>query len=212
MFGGIVEEVGMVRRLERRGPSATLEVIAQRVLQGMQVGDSIAVNGACLTVTALGPRAFTVDLTPETLRRTNLGNLRQGSPVNLERSLAVGGRIGGHFVQGHVDGVGRVLSLTPEGDAIIARFSTPPQVMRYVVPKGFIAVDGVSLTVVECGLDWFTISFIPYTLANTIAGRYQVGDAVNLEADILGKYVERILASRQAQGGLSREFLAQHGF
>jgi len=212
MFSGIVEEVGTVRRLERRGPSATLEVMAQRAREETRVGDSIAVNGACLTVTALGAGTFTVDLSPETLRRTNLGDLRPGSPVNLERSLAVGDRIGGHFVQGHVDDVGRVLVLTREGEAVIARFGAPPQVMRYVVPKGFIAVDGVSLTVVERLADGFTVSLIPHTLAHTIAGRYRVGDVINLEADILGKYVERFLAGRQAEGGLSRELLAGQGF
>lgn len=211
MFSGIVEEVGTVRHLERRGPSATLEVIAQRVLEETRVGDSIAVNGACLTVTALGAGTFTVDLAPETLRRTNLGDLRPGSPVNLERSLAMGGRIGGHFVQGHVDDVGRVVALTREGDAVMAHFAAPPQVMRYVVPKGFIAVDGVSLTVVQRLADGFTVSLIPHTLAHTIAGHYRVGDGVNLEADILGKYVE-FLAGWQTEGGLSREFLARPGF
>ena len=213
MFSGIVEEVGTVRRLERRGLSARLEVAAQRVLEGTRVGDSIAINGACLTVTALSGGTFTVALAPETLRRTNLGDLRPGNPVNLERSLTVGARIGGHFVQGHVDGVGRMEALTPEGDAIIARFGAPPQVMHYVVPKGFIAVDGMSLTVVERLADSFTVSLIPYTLAHTIAGRYQVSDLVNLEADILGKYVERFLASQKTTGsGLSWESLATHGF
>jgi len=212
MFSGIVEEVGMVRRLERRGGSATLEVAARQVLQGTRVGDSIAINGVCLTVTTLEAGRFTVDLVPETLRRTNLGRLCPGSRVNLERSLCVGERIGGHFVQGHVDGVGRVVALVPEEDAIIARFSAPPSVMRYIVPKGFIAVDGVSLTVVDRLADGFTVSLIPYTMAHTIAGRYQVGDVVNLEVDILGKYVERFLLSRKEEEGLSREFLARHGF
>ncbi|HEY66107.1 MAG TPA: riboflavin synthase [Caldilineae bacterium] len=212
MFSGIVEEVGMVRRLERRGGSATLEVAARQVLQGTRVGDSIAINGVCLTVTTLEAGRFTVDLVPETLRRTNLGRLCPGSRVNLERSLCVGERIGGHFVQGHVDGVGRVVALVPEEDAIIARFSAPPSVMRYIVPKGFIAVDGVSLTVVDRLANGFTVSLIPYTMAHTIAGRYQVGDVVNLEVDILGKYVERFLLSRKEEEGLSREFLARHGF
>ncbi len=212
MFSGIVEEVGTVRRLTRRGESATLVVAATQVLQGTRVGDSIAINGACLTVTALGPDEFTVDLAPETLRRTNLGALRPGSPVNLERSLGVGDRIGGHFVQGHVDAVGRVQALRPEGDAVIAHFSAPPEVMRYIVPKGFIAVDGVSLTVVDRLSDGFTVSLIPFTMAHTIAGRYRVGDPVNLEADILGKYVERFLMAQASEGTLDRAFLARYGF
>ncbi len=212
MFGGIVEEIGSIQRLERSGPSAVLEVAARLVLEGTRVGDSIAVNGACLTVTALQPGSFLVDLAPETLRRTNLGNLRLGSPVNLERGLAVGARLGGHFVQGHVDGVGRVRSLTPEAKAIMARISAPPEVMRYAVPKGFMTVDGASLTVVERFADNFTLSLIPYTLAHTIAGRYRIGDEVNLEVDILGKYVERFLVGQGWGAGLSREFLTRHGF
>ena len=213
MFSGIVEEVGTVHSLRRRGASAVLTVAAERVLTGTRVGDSLAVNGACLTVTALDAGSFTVDLAPETLRRTNLGDLRPGSPVNLERALAVGDRLGGHFVQGHVDGVGRVAMLLPQGDACLARFQAPPEVMRYVVPKGFIAVDGVSLTVVERDDSSFTVSLVPHTLANTILGRYRVGDRVNLEADIIGKYVERFMMDRErGSTGLSLEFLAQHGF
>jgi len=213
MFSGIVEEVGTVRALRRRGASAVLTVAAQRGLTGTRVGDSLAINGACLTVTALDAGSFTVDLAPETLRRTNLGDLRPGSPVNLERALAVGDRLGGHFVQGHVDGAGRVAALLPQGDARLARFQAPPAVMLYVVPKGFIAVDGVSLTVVERDDASFTVSLVPHTLANTILGRYQVGDRVNLEADIISKYVERFMIDRErGSTGLSLEFLAQHGF
>ncbi|RMG53232.1 MAG: riboflavin synthase [Acidobacteria bacterium] len=212
MFTGIVEEMGTVRRLERRGGSVTLEVAAGKTLHGTRIGDSIAVNGACLTVTALGRDTFTVDLAPETLRRTNLGRLRPGDGVNLERSLAIGDRLGGHFVQGHVDGVGRVEALRPEADAVIVSFAAPAEIMRYVVPKGFIAVDGVSLTVVDRLRGGFTVSFIPYTLAHTIAGRYRAGSVVNLEADILGKYVERFLSHWEGTETLSRQFLLRHGF
>ncbi len=212
MFSGIVEEVGEVASIRRRGEIIELAIAARRVLDGTQLGDSIAVNGTCLTVTRLTGSRFTVELSPETLRRTNLGDLQPEAGVNLERSLAVGERIGGHFVQGHIDGTGQVLSLTPEGESVLMRFTAPPSVMRYVVPKGYIAIDGMSLTVVERDADSFTIAFIPYTLAHTIAGGYRVGHVVNLEADILGKYVERFLADRPAEGGLSREFLVQHGF
>ncbi|MCD6552718.1 MAG: riboflavin synthase [Anaerolineae bacterium] len=212
MFSGIVEEVGTVRRLERRGALAMLEVAAQRALEETQLGDSIAINGACLTVTKMMADHFAVDLTPETLRRTNLGALRPGSRVNLERSLAMGARIGGHFVQGHVDDVGTVRALKPEGEAVLITFTAPPLVMRYVVTKGFIAVDGMSLTVVDRLADGFTVSFIPHTLAHTIAGGYRVGTSVNIEADILGKYVERFLLAQGTEPTLSREFLARHGF
>ena len=193
MFCGIVEEVGAVRAVRQRGQIVELTIAARKVLEDTQQGDSIAVNGTCLTVTELAGDAFRVELAPETLRRTNLGDLKPGDGVNLERSLPANGRIGGHFVQGHVDGTGQVLELIPEGESIMARFSAPPAVMRYVVPKGFIAVDGVSLTVVEPAGDSFTVALIPYTLAHTIAGQYRVGDRVNLEADILGKYVEQLL-------------------
>ncbi len=194
MFSGIVEEMGRVRRLERRGAAARLEVEAAQVLADTRVGDSIAVNGVCLTVTKAGHGRFTVDLSPETLSRTTLGALAPGARVNLERSLAVGGRLGGHFVQGHVDGVGQVRSLRSQGENRVLVFAAPPEVMRYVVVKGFIAVDGMSLTVVDRLREGFSVAFIPHTLAHTVAGAYRVGTRVNLEADILGKYVERFLA------------------
>ncbi len=212
MFSGIVEEVGTVQRWLRRGDSASLTIRAGQVLEGTRLGDSIAVNGTCLTVTRLSGDTFSVDLTPETLRRTNLGLLLPGDPVNLERSLAVGSRIGGHFVQGHVDGVGQVRTLRREGASVVIGFSAPPEVMRYVVVKGFIAVDGMSLTVVDRLEDGFTVAIIPYTLEHTIAGNYRVGTVVNLEADILGKYVERLLEGRRPHSGLTEAFLSDRGF
>ncbi|MFQ5854629.1 MAG: riboflavin synthase [Anaerolineae bacterium] len=214
MFSGIVEEVGKVASIRRRGEIVEVTIAASQVLGGTELGDSLAINGTCLTVTRLTDSSFTVELSPETLRRTNLGDLQPGAGVNLERSLAVGGRIGGHFVQGHIDGTGQVQSLTPEGESIMVRFTAPPSLMRYVVPKGYIAIDGMSLTIVERDADSFTVAFIPYTLAHTIAGSYNAGDRVNLEADIIGKYVENILAYRQEalNSNISREFLEEHGF
>ncbi len=206
MFSGIVEEKGKVSRLERRGESVVLEVATRQVLEGTHVGDSIAVNGACLTVTKVAADHFAADLSPETLRRTNLGGLQPGSQVNLERGLALGARMGGHFVQGHVDEVGSVRVLRPAGETVIATFAAPPAVMRYVVPKGFIAVDGMSLTVVARSADGFTVSFIPYTLTRTIAGNYRVGSRVNLEVDILGKYVERFLLGENQPLARSKTF------
>lgn len=205
MFTGIIEEVGTVRAL---GPSR-LSISASRVLEKTGLGDSIAVNGACLTVSALDSTSFTVDVMPETLRRTNLGLLRPGSAVNLERALMVGGRLGGHFVQGHVDATGKVLGLKAEGDAVIARFAAPPEVLRYVVEKGFIAVDGVSLTVVGSDRTSLSVSLVGYTLKQSTLGSRRIGDVVNLEADIIAKYVEKTGGGR---GGITLDFLADHGF
>ena len=205
MFTGIVEEIGTVRAAR----PGQLAIAAQKVLEDTTLGDSIAVNGVCLTVTALSTDSFSIDVMPETLRRTNLGALRPGDVVNLERPLAVGGRFGGHFVQGHVDGVGRVLSVTPERESLLLKFEALPEIMRYVVEKGFIAVDGVSLTVVECSSTSFGVSLVTYTLENTTLGVRRPGDTVNLEVDIIAKYVERL---REGGTGITKEFLAEHGF
>jgi len=199
MFTGIVEELGWVRSVTSRGEIVVLGVDARIVTADLGIGDSIAVNGTCLTAVAANPNGFTVELAPETVRRTNLGGLAPGDSVNLERSLSPAGRIGGHFVQGHVDATGEVVGIEPEGEARILRFRAPEAVLRYVVPKGFVAIDGVSLTVVEVSDlagGSFTISYIPHTLAQTTAGAYRVGTPVNLEPDILGKYVEHLLAAR----------------
>jgi len=205
LFTGIVEEVGTAGALR----SGRLSVSADRVLEKTRLGDSMAVNGACLTVTALDSASFTVDVMPETLRRTNLGLLRPGSAVNLERALVVGGRLGGHFVQGHVDATGKILEMKAEGDATIARVAAPAEVLGYVVEKGFIAVDGVSLTVIGFDRASFSVSLVGYTLKHTTLGNRRAGDAVNLEADIIAKYVEK---TGQSRGGITLEFLADHGF
>jgi riboflavin synthase len=196
MFSGIVEETGLVEKIVPRPGGTTLTIRARRVLEGTQIGDSIAVNGACLTVVRHTSQTFDVDMAPETLRKTSLGSLHMGDPVNLERSLAANGRFGGHMVQGHVEATGEVVDLQPDGEGVIATFRAPVELMKYIVPKGYIAVDGMSLTVVDAGPDWFTISFIPHTRAVTIARHYAPGRLVNLEVDILGKYVEKLLASR----------------
>lgn len=192
MFTGIVEEVGRARG----APEGELFIKAAVVLEETKLGDSIAVNGACLTVTRLEPDGFAVDLAPETLRRTNLGALTAGAAVNLERSLAFGGRVGGHLVQGHVDGVAAIESIEQEGNASMVRFRLPDRLARYVTEKGFIAVDGVSLTVVGAGDDWFSITLIPFTAEHTNLGAKVAGDPVNIEVDILAKYVERLADAR----------------
>ncbi|ADG88090.1 riboflavin synthase subunit alpha [Thermobispora bispora] len=199
MFTGIVEELGEVVALERGGgASARLAVRGPVVTAGAAAGDSIAVNGVCLTVTGLSGDVFTADVMKETLDRSSLGALEPGSPVNLERAVPAGGRLGGHIVQGHVDGVGTVLSREPGDNWEIVRFSLPPALSRYVVEKGSIAVDGVSLTVVEAAGDSFTVSLIPTTLELTTLGRKRPGDPVNLEVDVIAKYVERLLERTRA--------------
>jgi len=190
VFTGIVEEVGRVAILDDH----RLSVLGSKVLEGAKLGDSIAVNGACLTVVSFDEDEFSVDLAPETIRRTALGNVHSGDWVNLERPLAVSDRLGGHIVQGHVDGTGRVTSIKPEGDCVIIRIASPKRLMPYIVEKGFMAVDGISLTVVKKGASSFTVSVIPYTLENTNLKGKMAGDRVNLEVDIVAKYVESLMA------------------
>ncbi|MDI6871851.1 MAG: riboflavin synthase [Bacillota bacterium] len=217
MFAGLVEEIGRVARLERNGGSVHLEVSARKVLEETKVGDSIAVNGVCLTITSLGSQGFSVDVVPETLRASTLGSLKAGDPVNLERALKVGDRVSGHQVLGHVDATGRVLSLRPEACAVLCRIEAPESVRKFLVPKGSVAVDGVSLTVAELGANWFEVSLIPHTRAVTTLGMRQEGDLVNLEADYLAKCVAQalfhFLRSEKAGGaGLTIEALERAGF
>ena len=193
MFTGIVEEVGIIESLSEIAGGWSLVVKAQTTLGGTRLGDSIAVNGACLTVAALTTDNFTAGLSPETLRRTNLGALRPGDGVNLERSLAADGRIGGHFVQGHVDGMGEVRAFHPEGDSLWVTVGAAPELLRYIAPKGFIAVDGVSLTVVDVFPDAFTFMLVAYTQQRITLSRKSTDSRVNLEVDILGKYVEKLI-------------------
>ena len=189
MFTGIVEEVGSVVNISDNG----MTVQAEKVMSDLKLGDSIAVNGACLTAVSLSGSEFSVDLSPETMRRTSLGDLSAGGSVNLERALSASDRMGGHIVQGHVDVTGRITSTKEEGDSIIFRVRTPARLMPYIVEKGFIAVDGISLTVVKVATSSFTLAVIPYTLRNTNLETLSVGARVNLEADILAKYVENLL-------------------
>lgn len=191
MFTGIVEETGTVRQISVTPDGARLTIEAVVALEGTRVGDSLAMNGACLTVVTRDDTTFAVEATLETLRRTNLGELGIGDRLHLERALAVGGRFGGHFMQGHVDGTGTIRDRQTVGDAVVQSFSAPPEIVRYLVPKGSISVDGVSLTVVNVGADWFDVWLIPHTLDVTLLTQKPVGATVNLEADILAKYVAR---------------------
>ena len=196
MFTGLVEEMGVVRELVAADDGTRLRVGASRVLDGLGPGDSIAVDGACLTVTELVPDGFWVGLSPETRQRTNLGERRVGDPLNLERSLQVGGRLGGHYVQGHVDGVGRVVEKRPEGDSLRVRFEAPADLMRYVVVKGYICIDGVSLTVTERTGARFGVALVAYTRGSVALPDKPVGATVNLEVDVIAKYVETLLEAR----------------
>jgi riboflavin synthase len=193
MFTGIVEEVGEVRSVDVHSPRDGLTIGAQRVLSDTKLGDSISVNGTCLTVTRLDHDQFTVGVMPETLRRTNLGALSQGDTLNLERPLQPESRLGGHFVQGHIDGRGVVESVTQDGTALAVYITTSPEILKYVVEKGFIAVDGVSLTVTDVDGTGFGIALIPYTQENIAHGMRTVGNSVNLEVDVLAKYVEKLV-------------------
>jgi len=206
MFTGIVEEIGVVRGTS----TGQLTVGARKVLEDTKVGDSIAINGVCLTVTLTGDGAFSVDIMPETIRRTNIGRLHYGDLVNLERAILAGGRFGGHLVQGHVDGTGKVMVLTPEAEAVIVRISAPAELMPYIVNRGFIAVDGVSLTVIDCDDFSFSVSLVAYTREQTTSGSMRPGDMVNLEVDITAKYVERF--RREDGRGVTLDFLEEHGF
>tara|TARA_B100001123_G_scaffold355157_1_gene408062 strand:+ start:411 stop:986 length:576 start_codon:yes stop_codon:yes gene_type:complete len=189
VFTGIVEEVGKVAKISHNA----MTVRASKVLEGLKLGDSIAVNGACLTAVSFDGGSFSVDLSPETMRRTSLGDLSEGRAVNLERALLASDRMGGHIVQGHVDGTGRIMSTRDDGDSVIFRIRVPKRLGKYIVEKGFVAVDGISLTVVKRGAASFTLAVIPYTLSNTNLAELSVGSRVNLEADILAKYVESLL-------------------
>lgn len=221
MFTGIVEELGVVVNLQPRGEIIRLRLRAEQVLREVQMGDSVCVNGVCLTVTEQAGQQAVFEVMPETLERTNLGFLRAGDRVNLERALRLDGRLGGHLVQGHVDGMGTIQERIPQGSTVFWKIAAPPEVLRYVVPKGSIAVDGISLTVIGRQPQGFTLATIPHTLAQTTLGFRKVGERVNLEADILGKYVEAFLRPREEgpspghqepSSPLTWAFLAEHGF
>jgi riboflavin synthase len=197
LFTGIIQSTGRVERQQPSGAGARVTISTSRPLPGLAVGESIAVNGACLTVIARRARGFAVDVAPETLRRTTLGHLARGTRVNLERSLRMGDRLGGHIVQGHVDGVGQLEKVTPDGDWFAYRFRAPRTLSPYLIEKGSIAVDGVSLTLFACRGPSFTVALIPHTLAETTLGERKPGDRVNLEADVLLKHIESMLRVRR---------------
>lgn len=215
MFTGIVEEVGKIKKIERNTVSAKLSIEADKVLQEIKEGDSIAVNGICLTVTSFTKNSFTADVMHETMNRTTLGKLKENSPVNLERALSVMGRFGGHMVSGHIDGRGKIVGIEKDDNAVLFTIETTEKILRYIVEKGSIAVNGISLTVARVDRKNFTVSVIPHTLRVTSLGSFQKGDEVNLENDIVGKYIEKLLGlscPEKKESTLTMDFLIKNGF
>ncbi|MBE6471801.1 MAG: riboflavin synthase [Coriobacteriaceae bacterium] len=220
MFTGIVEELGRVRRVLPGARAGKLVIGAKKVLEDVHIGDSIAVNGVCLTVVAAGADEFTADVMPETLRKSGLGTLKAGDPVDLERAMAANGRFGGHIVSGHIDGVGRIVEMRPEQNAVIVTIAAPKHILDLVVEKGSIAIDGISLTVASLSPSTFSVSLIPHTAAETVLLKKRAGDVVNLENDVVGKYVQKLLATARGDGpaetgastGLTLEYLQSQGF
>ena len=215
MFTGIVEEVGTVRTVQRTGTSSFIEIQAKKVLEDVHLGDSIAVNGVCLTVTSFTCDSFRADVMNETLSRSSLGTLKNGSPVDLERAMAAGGRFGGHIVSGHIDGTGTITDIKKDGIAHWYTVSAPAEILRYIVEKGSIAIDGISLTVAKVTETSFSVSIIPHTAAETVLSYKKPGDIVNLENDIIGKYIEKLMQpapAEKTESGITMEFLAKNGF
>jgi riboflavin synthase len=216
MFTGIIEELGVVENLQRSGESFVLSISAKKILDDVHLGDSIAVNGVCLTVTSFSSNHFTVDVMPETVKASSLRSLKRGVKVNLERAMAAGGRFGGHFVSGHIDGTGIIKSKKQVENAIYYEIEASPDILRYVIGRGSIAVDGTSLTVFGVTDETFTLSLIPHTLSESIIGLKESGDIVNLECDMIGKYVGHFITSSQSNkkspSGISASFLEENGF
>ena len=213
MFTGIIEEVGTVKEVRRSGNSSYIKIQAEKVLSDVHIGDSIAVNGVCLTVTRFDSTTFQADVMNETLERSSLGSLRSGSPVDLERAMSAEGRFGGHIVSGHIDGTGTVTDIKNDGIATWYTITAKPEIMRYIVEKGSVAIDGISLTVAKVTDNSFSVSIIPHTASQTVLSTKKTGDIVNLENDIVAKYVEKLMKpSEPSSGGITMEFLMKNGF
>lgn len=220
MFTGLIEEMGVLRSVSRRGEAMILHIAASKVLEGVQLGDSIAVNGVCLTVVEFDRQAFGVDVMPETYRLTNLHSIQPGTPLNLERAMMAGGRFGGHIVQGHVDGTGTIRGRAQEANAVVYTIEpNSPKLLRHIIPQGSVTLDGISLTIVAVNREGgsFTVSIIPHTLRETVLQNKHAGDTLNIECDILGKYVDHLLYQRgdepvSRSGGLTESLLRDNGF
>lgn len=214
MFTGIIEEVGTVVSVKRGGQSSVIKVRASKILEDLHIGDSIAVNGVCLTAVTFDGQGFTADVMNETFERSTLKMIRSGDPVNLERAMSAGGRFGGHMVAGHVDGTGTIMSIKQDANAVWFTVEAPPEIMRYCIKKGSVAMDGISLTIADIGTSWFQVSVIPHTLKQTVLGSKKQGDPVNLENDMIGKYVEKLLEPKTTaqSSGVTEQMLINAGF
>ncbi|WP_139994608.1 riboflavin synthase [Paenibacillus paridis] len=219
MFTGLVEEVGKMKGIKKQGEAMRLVIGASLVTEGVLLGDSISVNGVCLTVTSFDSTSFSADVMPETYRKSNLCELRTGERVNLERAMQAGGRFGGHIVQGHIDGTGKIINRETDANAVVFKVQLDEgELLRYVIPKGSITIDGISLTVVDTASNTFTVSIIPHTLAQTALQHKHAGDTVNIENDVIGKYVDHLLhfkqpdSSAKKESRLSTSFLMENGF
>ncbi len=215
MFTGLIAELGKITALKKDGRSYTLSITAKKVMEGLRIGDSVAVNGACLTVVAMDSAGFSVEATPETSEHTIIPILKTGDLVNLERTLRVGDRLDGHMVSGHVECTGKIIAAKRDEIAVIITVAVPKEAMRYIILKGSVTVDGISLTVCALGENNFSVSLIPHTAQNTTLGYKKVGDMVNIETDIIGKYVEKLLQTKDSQeksGGLTMAALLENGF
>ncbi|AIQ53710.1 riboflavin synthase [Paenibacillus sp. FSL R7-0331] len=220
MFTGLIEEIGVLRGVSSGGEMMVLSIGASLIMSDLKIGDSVAVNGVCLTATSVSEHSFTVDVMPQTYRNSNLKELRSGSRMNLERAMAAGGRFGGHIVQGHVDGTGEIRSVKRDQNAVVFEI-TPDRnsLFKYIIPKGSITLDGISLTVVNTSSAAFSVSIIPHTLGETVLTHKRPGDSINIECDVLGKYVDHLLHYRgagseeeESSSRISRDFLAANGF
>jgi len=213
MFTGIIEDQGTIKKITRQGKSAQMSIESKLAAQELTLGDSIAVDGACLTVTGIHDSLFTVDISPETLQRTTLSFRRERDIVNLERALRLSDRLGGHLVTGHIDGVAVIKSLTPAANAVAITFSAPQQILHYLVEKGSVAIDGISLTVNTCTAGGFSVMVIPFTLSHTTLSRKKTGDQINIETDIMGKYIEKFLGQKSAvDSTITEELLNKYNF
>lgn len=216
MFTGLIQDVGTLESVQKRSGGATLQIRTGLPTGDFALGESVAVEGVCLTVTAVSGAVFHADCSPETLRRTTLGDKKPGARLHLERALRLGDRLGGHIVSGHVDGLARIQSVTPEGNAILVTLELPPSLLRYTIEKGSIAIDGVSLTINTLQGNTLSVAIIPHTQEWTHTGTYQPGDAVNIEVDMVGKYIERMTQpwhdAASPTSGIDEEFLKKHGF
>ncbi|MDF2838686.1 MAG: riboflavin synthase [Evtepia sp.] len=212
MFTGIIEEIGSIHAVLRGAHSEVLMIDAKKVLEDVKLGDSIAVNGVCLTVTNFTPSSFTADVMHETMNRSSLGSLRSGSSVNLERAMSAGGRFGGHIVSGHIDGIGTITKIRRDDNAIWYEIRSTKDILRYIIEKGSIAIDGISLTVAKVSDVGFSVSVIPHTAQQTTLSHRRMGDVVNLENDCIGKYVEKLMGADAHQNGITKDYLMKFGY